>query len=121
MGQSEKAFFAHDIQRVNWNPLLRLDSCQEQVDYFNTTITDLFETHFPKKEVFRHESDKPWVTDSFRKLVKSRQYAYLNGNQDEYKTLSNKVNRMKNRLRSEYYKDKVSELKESSSSIDHLI
>ncbi len=114
MGQSERAFFAQDIQRVNWNPLLRLETCQEQLDYFITTINDLFESHFPKKEVFRHESDKPWVTDSFKKLVRKRQYAYLNDNQDEYKLIRNKVNRMRTRLRSEYYKNKVSQLKDSN-------
>ncbi len=114
MGNNEKAFFAQEIQRVNWNPLLRLESCQEQLDYFISTITGLFETHFPKKEVFRHESDKPWVTDSFRKLVRKRQYAYLNGNDSEYKLLRNKVNHMRTKLRSDYFKNKVSELKESN-------
>ena len=70
---------------------------------------------FPFKTVTRHSSDKPWVTDSFRQLIKKRQRARMSGNTTLAKQLRNKVNREAKRLRHQFYQSKIAALDESSS------
>ncbi len=111
MGPNEKALFSHDLQHVNWAPLYRTEHCQDQFDFLMETIHTLYEKHFPLKEVTRHSSDKPWVTDAFRCLVKERQDAHHKGQVDKYKQLRNNVNRLSKSLRSRFYTTKVSHLK----------
>ena len=64
--------------------------------------------HLPTRVVRRHTSDKPWVTDYFRQLIKQRQRAYLCGNSIEYRMLRNKVIRTANSIRLSYYQEQLS-------------
>ncbi len=59
----------------------------------------------------RHSSDRPWVTDAFRCLVKERQAAHIKDQKEKYNVLRNKVNRMAHSLRSKFYRSKVANLK----------
>jgi hypothetical protein len=60
-----------------------------------------------------HENDKPWITDTYKQLIKDRQLALKSGNMDRYHTLRNKINHMTKNLKRNYYKTKVVDLKES--------
>jgi len=54
--------------------------------------------------------DKPWVTPSFRNVVKSRHRAFLAGNSVLYYRLRNRTQRMANKLRKKYFETKVEQL-----------
>ena len=54
--------------------------------------------------VSRHTSDKPWIADSFRSLVRKRQRAYMSGDIDQARLLRNRVNHIASKLRHEFYK-----------------
>jgi len=71
--------------------------------------------HTPFKTVTVCSTDKPWVTPHFKDLVRSRQGAWKAGDQDSYKYLRNKVNKLGAKLRSHYYQHKVNDLKKSDS------
>ena len=64
-------------------------------------VNSLMEHCFPIKIVTRHTSDKPWITDLSRKLIRKRQSAYTSGNRDEYRVglLRNMVNRESTKLK----------------------
>ena len=78
--EKEKATFSRALSLINWEPLFRLDTCEEQYVYYQTMIECLMDTCFPYKHVTRHTADKLWVTDGFRQMVRKRQHAHMSRN-----------------------------------------
>ena len=70
---------------------------------------------FPYKTVTRHTDDKPWVTYSFRQLIRKRQRARMAGDHTLANHLRNRVNREASQLRHRFYQSKVTALENSSS------
>ena len=66
MGVKEKETFELALSLIKWEPLYRLDSCNEKYVYYQTVIDKLIEICFPSKVVTRHTGDKPWITDGYR-------------------------------------------------------
>ena len=115
MGENEKAMFDRALSAVSWEPLFRLETCEEQYAYYHTMIDSLMEMCFPYKVVTRHSADKPWVTDGFRLLVRKRQRAHMSGNFVQEKILRNKVNRAATKLRYYFYQKHVTALSDTGS------
>ena len=115
MGENEKALFDRALSAVSWEPLFRLETCEEQYAYYQTMIDSLMEMCFPYKVVTRHSADKPWVTDGFRLLVRKRQRAHMSGNFVQEKILRNKVNRAATKLRYDFYQKHVTALSDTGS------
>ena len=65
MGSKEKATFELALSLIKWEPLYRLDSCNETHVYYQTLIDKPIEICFPSKVVTCHTSDKPWNTDGY--------------------------------------------------------
>ena len=63
MGPSDKASFAMGVASIRWEPLFRLNTCEEKYLYYHTIINSIVEHFFPIKTVTRHTADKPWITD----------------------------------------------------------
>lgn len=114
-GPREKIHFANELVNVRWEPLYRLETCEEQFAFYQGTMERLMNDCFPAKTVTRHSADKPWVTDAFRHLVRQRQRAHMAGNRLVANQLRNQVNREAARLRRQFYQSKVRELEDSSS------
>jgi hypothetical protein len=57
----------------------------------------------PLKSFKLHVNDPPWVTPEFKKLIKLRQKAYTQGEQERFRQLRNVINRERKVLRSRYY------------------
>ena len=110
MGENKKALFDRALSAVSWEPMFRLETCEEQ-----TMIDSLMEMCFPYKIVTRHSADKPWVTDGFRLLVRKRQRARKSGNFAQEKILRSKVNRAAKKLRYEFYQKHVAALRDTRS------
>ena len=90
----ELATFELALSLIKWEPLHRLDSCNEKLVYYKTVIGTLFELCFPSKVVTRHTGDKPWmVTDGYRLLIRKRQRAHVRGDIVEARSLRNQVKR----------------------------
>jgi len=106
-----QAMLADAIQNVNWTPLYRMESCEEMASYFYNTVTGLIDCHLPFISVKRHTTDKPWVTDKFRQLIRCRQHALKNGQIARYKSYRNRVNRMTGQLRQKFYSRKMKGLR----------
>ena len=79
MGAKEKATFELALSLIKWEPLYRLDSCNEKYVYYQTVIDKLIEICFPSKVVTRHRGDKLWITDGYRLLIRKRQHAHMRG------------------------------------------
>ena len=95
----------------DWTPLYLQPSCEKKFEFFQSSMSSIINQHLPTRVVRRHTSDKPWVTDYFRQLIKQRQRAYLCGNSIEYRMLRNKVIRSASSIRSSYYQEQLSNLR----------
>jgi hypothetical protein len=109
-----KHLLAHALLNFNWSMLEAIDDLDSKVAYFNNCITTLLDLYLPVHFVKRHASDKPWITDQFRELIRRRQYAWTSGNRTLYNQLRNKINRLSKRLRKQFYSRRIQGLHNSN-------
>ena len=108
--------FAPDLKKIKWEDLYHLPSCEEQLEMFMSNINELTDKHFPTKTVIRYTTDKPWVFDRFRDLIRKRQHACKAGDQALYRLYKNNVNRLNKSLKQIYYDKHTNGLKLSNPS-----
>ena len=113
MGAKEKATFALALSLIKWEPLCRLDSCNEKYVYYRTVIDKLIEICLPSKVVTRHTGDKPWFTDGYRLLIRKRQRVHMREDIVEARYLRNQVNRAIAKLKFEFYHTRIEAMHES--------
>ena len=107
---SRKTLLCDYLRHFNWTPLFALNNCPAMVDDFYSIILSALDYYLPMVTVVKCSTDKPWVTPSFRNLVKSRQRAFLAGDLASYHRLRNRTQRMANKLRKNYFETKVEQL-----------
>ena len=72
--QNGKNLLAHALNNINWSHLYHMTSVETMTEYFYATVTSLLDKHLPERIVIKHTSNKPWVTETFCRLVCQRQY-----------------------------------------------
>ena len=117
MGAKEKATFELALSFIKWEPLYRLDSCNEKYVYYQTVVDKLVEICLPSKVVKRHTGDKPWINDGYRLLIRKRQRAHMRGDMVEARSLPNQVNRATAKLKFEFYHTRIEAMHESGKHI----
>ena len=110
-----KNLLAHALCNVNWNALETIDDLDSKVAYFNNCVIALLDFYLPVHYVKHHSTDKPWITDQFRRLIRQRQYAWTSGDRTQYNKLRNKINRLSKQLRKQFYSRRIRGLRDSSS------
>jgi len=106
---------ARALKNINWTSLYSMQSCEEMVACVYSTVTSLLDHCLPPSlTVKRHTTDKPWVTDQFRQLIRCRQFALRSGRSARYKRLRNQAQRLTEQLRQKYYEKKVNGLRTSN-------
>ena len=110
-----KALMAHALRTFNWSPFYRLTSCNEMITSFYGIIQSLLNQYLPLRPRSRNVNDKPWVTESFRRVIRRRQYAWTNQHMDDYRRYRNQASRLAKSLRKRYYDAKVKHLRQSNS------
>jgi len=106
-----RALLGQMIADTDWTPLYRMNTCDEMTESFYSTITRLVDCYLPLMTVKRHTTDKPWVTDQFRRLIRCRQHALKTGQMARYRVYRNRVQRMSRTLRRKYYARKLEGLR----------
>ena len=61
----------------------------------------------------RKTSDKPWITQKFKVLIKERNAAFTRGDEVSYRRLRNQVNRLRITLQNKYYNKHIEILKKN--------
>ena len=77
------------------------------------TFLLLYTFILPLRNVKRHSTNKPWVTDQFRRLIRCRQNALKNGQTDRCKLYGNNVQRATKQLRRKFYAREIHNLRNS--------
>ena len=110
----DKELYLRDIQDHDWNAVFEESSNLNEIT-LNTiqAINTIVDKHVPKKQVSankRKQLNKPWITGGILKSIKIKQKMYKshflsnNANKiEQYKTYSNKLNRIKNHSKKSYY------------------
>ena len=70
---------------------------------------------FPTKIFTRYTSDKPWVTDWVRDLLRKRQRTHMSGDLNQAKILRNKVNRAASKFKYNLYQTQIAAMHQSGS------
>jgi hypothetical protein len=109
-----KNLLAHALYNYNWSTLEAIGDLDSKVAYFNSSVIALLDFYLPVHQVKRHSSDKPWITDQFRRLIRQRQYAWTSSNRSKYNKLRNKINRLSKKLRQQFYSKSIQGLRDSS-------
>jgi len=108
---NSKCHLARDLYAFDWSALDNMTSTEAMTDHFYNVTTSLLDQHLPLRIAVRYSTDKPWVTDEFRRLVRKRQYAWTNKNTADYKRLRNRVIRLSKELRKRFYVKKIDSLR----------
>ena len=64
--------FANALSQLHWKQMYAMNTCEQQFEYFNFTMSTLIEEHFSPKVVKSHTKDKPWITVSFKELIRKK-------------------------------------------------
>ena len=107
MGSNERSLFSHALHKVQWEQLYRLNGTEEQLDFFQKTISELLDTHMPWRLATRNTNDKPWVTDHYRDLVRLRQAAHNAGDFPRRNMYKNKINRLSPLLQRNFFTERA--------------
>ena len=111
---NNKSRLARHLAAFDWSQLYNETSTESLTTYFYDVTTSLLEHYLPLRTVKRYSTDKPWITDEFRRMIRQRQYAWTHNNKAEYHRLRNVVNRLSRKLRERFYKKKVDGLRKSN-------
>jgi len=111
---NSEALLAQALKNLNWTPLYNMQSCEDMVTCFHNTVTSLLDHHLLLLTVRRHTTDKPWVTDQFRRLIWHRQNAFRSGDKARNCKLRNQVQWLTRQLRRKYFVKRVNGLQTSN-------
>ena len=103
--------FSSAINNIRWHEMYSMEDCVNQAEFFYTKLISLIDEITPVETVKFKASDRPWVTPYFKKLISSRDAAFVNGNTALFKSLRNRVNRIRKSLQKQYYLNKIDDLK----------
>ena len=113
--QSARSAFVDALKVVNWQPIFRMATCQEMYTCFNNTIQELLTVHLPFITTTKFETDKPWITEDYKRDISQRQHYLKVGDTVNFNRLRNIVNRKTKSLCSLHYKHKVRSLNSENS------
>lgn len=97
--------------KTNWSVFYSIDDCQAQADMFYAILCDVIDRFAPVQHYKIKNNDRPWITPVFVNLVKQRDFAFDNGDSDLYRSLRNKVNRLRKSLHKRYFDKSIQQLK----------
>ena len=88
---SSKRHLIVALENFNWTPIMRLNSCEHQLEAFQAVIDDAIDSYLPIVSVKKHPNDKPRITPLIKDTVKKRQQALVKNYSQKYKVYPNKV------------------------------
>ena len=104
--------FGRWVSQVEWTLLRDIDDPNDMVEEFQHLLSSQYRQHFDLITVKRRPTDKPWLTDYIRRLIKQRARAF-HRDPVTYKALRNRVKREIRSSKANFYAHKVQILKKS--------
>ena len=107
---SAKRAFGRWLTNYNWSNLYHTASCEQKLELFQDVISTGLDHFLPCKVVKIHDRDKPWITPSYKQLIKSRQKAFFQKDDKLYHQLRNRAFREGKKLKSAFLRNKLEHL-----------
>jgi len=111
-----KAMLMQALQSYDWSIFDAQINCQQMTIVFYNVLLNLLDTFLPVRFTYRHTADKPWINDTFRRLIRQRQAAFTSNDVCKYRTLRNKINKMSKNLKRKFYSKRMDGLRQSDPS-----
>ena len=112
---NRKALFAANLNKINWNSFYQIPHINQKLDFLQSCIKKLMDQHFPVVERVRLSADRPWVTHTFKEVIRKRQLAYFRGDTESYKNLRNEANRLSKSLKCKFHEKNIQRFRNSDS------
>ena len=101
MRPSKKSDLGRYLTSCNWSILNHLETCEEKLELFTDLINLGINILMPKRRITLHVNDPPWITANFKILIKKRQAAFSNGNNELFRfTATELIVKEKNAVKS---------------------
>ncbi len=91
--------------------MYKIDDVQDQADVLYNILSSAVDKYAPVEQHVLKNNDKPWITPGFKELVEQRNNAFQGGHVAAYKSLRNRVNRLRKGLQQNYFNNKIRNLK----------
>ena len=111
---SNRKLVREKLSQVNWSPLYSMQSCDEQFQFFSSTVNSIVETFLPLKKMKSVSNDKPWITPEIKTLIAKRQRAWSKGKNTLFKHYRNKVNASCKRARNSFYNKNIADVQQTN-------
>ncbi|XP_066285797.1 uncharacterized protein [Branchiostoma lanceolatum] len=103
--------FGQWITAHDWSEVSSVQSTNEKSRAFYSTLQSKMDHFFPMKLIRLHHLDKPWITPANKSLIYTRQQAFANHDESEWKQLKNNVQRRIKASKVKHYNTNVKSLK----------
>ena len=78
MSQRNKQAFCHAVSEIDWGPLYISGNAQESFTWFHSTLSKLFNKHFPKQTLNKkYKTRKMRLTELLKDAIKTKNKLYL--------------------------------------------
>jgi len=111
-----------DCLSVSWSQIYLMPTVNEQVEFLNEQILQLFERHVPLRTKIIRQNDHPWFTPRIKLLMLERDKAYhrwknfkVPSDHEKYKQLRNEVTKLVRTCKKNHYVNKFISSRNSKS------
>jgi hypothetical protein len=107
------------LDTEDWKTVYEAVDVDDKVGFFNSIIRLIpktLDTCAPMRNVRMHSNDKEWITPYIKDQIRTRQGAYLRGDQGGYQAIRAKVMDLIRNAKRRFYETKASNLRYSNSS-----
>jgi len=102
-----------DFSRINWHEIFTMPSVDDQVEFLNKNVLNLFHQHVPIRIKSLKKTSQPWFNANIKQLIKKRDEVYRRWKRyktltlySEFRSLRNQAVRAIKNSKAQYYSEK---------------
>ena len=95
------------LNTEDWSDVYSLKNIDEKMALFHKKLIDKYQICFPEKKFKNCSSDKPFINQTIKTLIRTKLKLFKNGKPDEANKLRKSIKREIRKLARSYYKNKV--------------
>ena len=106
----DESCFLNELSTVPWEIIENFETVDDILSVWTLLFTEILDKHAPiKNHRIKRKYQPEWLTSEILDLMKERNKQKLNGNNDAYKALRNKVSALIDIAKKETYRNKIEE------------
>ena len=93
------------LSNEDWSDIYSLQNLDEKTATFHKKLIDEYQIFFPEKRFKRYLSDKPFINQTIKTLIRTKLKLLKNGKLNKANILSKSIKREIRKLAQSYYKN----------------